>query len=75
MMARPFVAPPDLPPDRAQALRAAFIATHKDPQYLEEAAKLIDGADVLRTIERIAGAPPGVVDHLKRLLAASKGGG
>jgi tripartite-type tricarboxylate transporter receptor subunit TctC len=80
-MARPFMAPPDVPPDRVQALQAAFIATHKDPQYLEEAAKLkldvspVTGADVVRTIERIAGASPDVVDHLKRLLAGSKGGG
>jgi tripartite-type tricarboxylate transporter receptor subunit TctC len=80
-MARPFMAPPDVPPDRVQALQAAFIATHKDPQYLEEAAKLkldvspVTGADVVRTIERIAGASPDVVDHLKKLLAGSKGGG
>jgi len=80
-MARPFMAPPDVQPDRVQALQAAFIATHKDPQYLEEAAKLkldvspVTGADVVRTIERIAGASPDVVDHLKKLLAGSKGGG
>jgi hypothetical protein len=35
----------------------------------------VDGADVLRTIERIAGASPDVIDHLRRLLAESKGGG
>jgi len=80
-MARPFMAPPDVPPDRAQALQRAFMATHSDPQYLEEAAKLkldvspVDGAAVSRTIERIAGASPAVVDHLKSLLARSKGGG
>ena len=62
-MARPFVAPPDLPPDRAHALQAAFLATNKDPQYLEEAAKLrldispVDAAEVARTIEGIT-APP-----------------
>jgi tripartite-type tricarboxylate transporter receptor subunit TctC len=81
MMARPFMAPPDVPPDRVQALQAAFLATHGDPQYLEEAARLkldvspVGGADVLRTIERIAGASPDVIDHLRRLLAESKGGG
>jgi tripartite-type tricarboxylate transporter receptor subunit TctC len=79
-MARPFAAPPEVPQDRAQALQAAFIATHKDPQYLEEAARLkIDvspagGADVLQTIERIAGAPPRSIDRLRKLLAESKGG-
>jgi hypothetical protein len=80
-MAYPFLAPPDLPPDRAQALRAAFIATHKDPQFLDEAAKLrldispVSGAEVLRTIERIAATSPATLNHLRRLLADAPGGG
>ena len=36
-MGWPFTAPPDLPKDRADALRAAFDATMKDPEYLAEA--------------------------------------
>lgn len=79
-MARPFAAPPEVPQERAKALQAAFLATHRDPLYLEEAAKLkidvsaVSGADVLQTVERIAGASPLIVDHLKKLLAESKGG-
>ena len=79
-MARPFVAPPDVPPDRAEALRAAFAATHKDPQFLDEARKLkldvspITGAEMMRIIERITAASPDVVDHLRRLLAGAKAG-
>jgi tripartite-type tricarboxylate transporter receptor subunit TctC len=38
-MAWPFAAPPDVPSDRAAALRAAFDATMKDPEYLAEAKK------------------------------------
>ena len=81
LMAYPFLAPPDLPPDRAQALQAAFIATHKDPQFLDEAAKLrldispVGGAEVLRTIERIAATSPATLSHLRRLLADAQGGG
>jgi tripartite-type tricarboxylate transporter receptor subunit TctC len=37
---RPFFAPPDLPNDRKDALRKAFDATMKDPQFLAEAGKL-----------------------------------
>ena len=37
---RPFFAPPDLPNDRKGALRKAFDATMKDPQFLAEAGKL-----------------------------------
>ena len=39
-IARPFAAPPGLPADRAAALRAAFDATMKDPEFLAEAKKL-----------------------------------
>ncbi|SRR5258708_353465 len=38
-MARPFVAPPDLPADRLQALRSAFDETMRDPEFLAEAEK------------------------------------
>lgn len=37
---RPIVAPPDIPPDRAAALRHAFDAMTKDPEFLEEAYRL-----------------------------------
>jgi tripartite-type tricarboxylate transporter receptor subunit TctC len=37
-MGRPFVAPPGLPAERVAALRAAFNATMKDPEFLAEAA-------------------------------------
>ena len=36
-LSRPFAAPPDLPPARAKALQAAFLAVQKDPQYLADA--------------------------------------
>ena len=37
---RPFFSSPDVPADRKAALRAAFDATMKDPQFLAEAAKI-----------------------------------
>jgi len=39
-MARPFVAPPEIPEDRKGALIAAFDATMTDPDFLAEAQKL-----------------------------------
>jgi tripartite-type tricarboxylate transporter receptor subunit TctC len=36
---RPFFGPPGIPEDRKAALRRAFVATMKDPQFLEEAAR------------------------------------
>src|SRR6185312_6028294 len=39
-IARPFAAPPGLPVERAAALREAFDATMRDPEFLTEMAKL-----------------------------------
>jgi tripartite-type tricarboxylate transporter receptor subunit TctC len=38
-MGRPYVGPPEVPPDRAQALRAAFDATVSDPVVVAELKK------------------------------------
>jgi tripartite-type tricarboxylate transporter receptor subunit TctC len=79
-LSRPFAAPPGLPPDRARALQAAFLAVHRDPQYLDEAERLkidvspIGGDAVLQAIEGIAGAPPDLLDHVKKLLSENKNG-
>jgi hypothetical protein len=79
-LSRPFAAPPGLPPERARALQAAFLAVHRDPQYLDEAAKLridvspIGGDEVLRAIDGIAGAPPDLLDYVKKLLSENKNG-
>jgi tripartite-type tricarboxylate transporter receptor subunit TctC len=40
VMGRPFAGPPGLLPERAEALRAAFDETMRDPQFLAEAQKL-----------------------------------
>jgi tripartite-type tricarboxylate transporter receptor subunit TctC len=78
LLSRPYAAPPDVPPDRAQALRDAFIATHKDPAYLEDAAKInidvspIGGADILQLIDRIAKTP---ADQLQKVEKLIEGGG
>lgn len=38
-MGRSYFGPPDVPTDRAAALRKAFIDTLNDPQFLAEAGK------------------------------------
>jgi tripartite-type tricarboxylate transporter receptor subunit TctC len=40
VLGRPFMAPPGIPEDRKAALRAAFDATMKDAEFLDEAAKI-----------------------------------
>ncbi len=78
LLSRPYAAPPDVPPDRAKALRDAFIATHKDPAYLEDAAKInidvspIGGEEILQLIDRIAKTP---ADQLQKVEKLIEGGG
>ena len=79
MMARPFVAPPGVPPDRAAALQAAFLAVHRDPQFLADAARLkievdaVGAQAVVEAIDRITDAPADVLDRLRKLLTKQEG--
>jgi tripartite-type tricarboxylate transporter receptor subunit TctC len=75
-LSRPFAAPPEVPADRARALQAAFMAAHKDPEFLTDAAKLgidispIGGAQVRELIERIAKTPPDQLKRIENLITA-----
>lgn len=76
---RPFFAPPDLPPERAAALRRAFDLTMKDPDFLAEAAKLqleiapVSGEDVAALVAEVSATPPDVVARVRAALAAPTG--
>ncbi len=67
VMARPFAAPPNLPPDRTKALRDAFDATMKDPDFLAEMKKLDlevrpqSGLKVEQLVKEVYAYPPDVV--------------
>ena len=79
-LSRPVAAPPGMPADRAKALQAAFMAMQKDPAYLREAEKLgldvspVDGDEALRLIEKLSASPPDLLESLRKLQAANKGG-
>jgi tripartite-type tricarboxylate transporter receptor subunit TctC len=78
-MARPYAAPPGVPEDRARALQTAFLAAHRDPQYLEEAAKIglyispVSAEEIMLGIERMSQASPELVERVRKVLG--KGGG
>jgi len=78
-MAWPYAAPPGIPQDRARALQQAFMAAHRDRQFLEETkavgidASPVGAADLLRAIEDMSRAPPETFDYVRRLLAAGGG--
>ncbi len=80
-LSRPFAAPPGVPPERARALQAAFLAVHNDPAYREDAARLkvdispIGGHEVMRAIDDIAAAPADMLDVIRAIMSDAKGGG
>ena len=66
-LSRPFAAPPGIPAARAQALQRAFAATHRDPQYLADAAKQRVDVSPVTAEEVLAGAQA----HRKRATSSS----
>jgi tripartite-type tricarboxylate transporter receptor subunit TctC len=72
-MGRPFFTPPDVPKDRLEALRSAFDATVKDPDFLAEAKKQqveltpMTGAAVQELVRRIHATPRDVLETGRRL--------
>jgi tripartite-type tricarboxylate transporter receptor subunit TctC len=71
---RPFVAPPDLAPDRLKMLRDAFSATMKDPEFLADAKKskldveAEDGEHLGALIAKIYATPKPIVERVGRLI-------
>jgi tripartite-type tricarboxylate transporter receptor subunit TctC len=74
-MARPFMAPPDVPDDRLAALRAAFDAAAKDPEFLNRAQKLgleidpVGWREMRDEIEQLHATPAPIVEIVRRLIA------
>ncbi len=73
---RPYVAPPELPPERARMLREAFAATMRDPAFLAEAAerkieisKPKTGEELDTLFRRVYATPKPIVE---RVLALQK---
>jgi hypothetical protein len=66
-MARPYVAPPGIPPERLTALRNAFDATMKDPEFLADARRQdmdvrpVTGAEADALIRQVYATSPDIV--------------
>jgi hypothetical protein len=74
-LGRPFLGPPEIPADRVALLRAAFMATLKDPQFLADADKLkleirpLSGEQVQLMVQQIyAETSPAVAQRAAALL-------
>jgi tripartite-type tricarboxylate transporter receptor subunit TctC len=74
VMGRPFVLPPKMPADRVAALRAAFDATVKDPEFLADAKAQkahidpISGVEINALLERVYSMPPDVVARIRNIV-------
>ena len=72
---RPIIAPPGVAPDRMRILRAAFMTTMKDPEFIAEAkSKNLDitptrGEDLEALAKDVVTQPPEMVERLKKLMS------
>jgi hypothetical protein len=70
----PVFGPPSIPADRAEALRAAYDKTMKDPEYIAEVAKMnvelapYSGVEMQSLIEQIYATPAPVVERARTIL-------
>jgi tripartite-type tricarboxylate transporter receptor subunit TctC len=73
VMAWPLVAPPGVPIERIAALRDAFDATMRDPDFLTEATRLkliinpVSGEKIAGLLDRIYASPKDVLDRVAAL--------
>jgi len=73
-VSRSLVTAPDAPPERVEALRRAFDATMKDPQFLAEAEKTkmdisaMTGEEAQKIADSIVNTPPEVIARAKEIL-------
>jgi tripartite-type tricarboxylate transporter receptor subunit TctC len=71
---RPFVAPPNLPPDRLTMLRDAFAATMKDPEFVAEAKQRRlelepeSGEELEALIKKAYATPKPIIERIGKLI-------
>lgn len=74
LFARPFAAPPDVPKERLEALRRAFMDTLKDPELLADAAKMripvdaVSGQEIADELKKVYAFPRAVVERVKEAI-------
>jgi tripartite-type tricarboxylate transporter receptor subunit TctC len=71
VMGRPYLAPPDLPPDRVATLRKAFMDTMKDKDFLADAEKSqleinpVSGEEVEKLVKEVYATPADIIAKAK----------
>jgi tripartite-type tricarboxylate transporter receptor subunit TctC len=75
---RPYFVPPGVPSDRVQALRRAFDAMMKDPEFLADAKKFsleidpLTGEQVQEVIARVIKTPAPVAERVRKAIEPTK---
>jgi tripartite-type tricarboxylate transporter receptor subunit TctC len=73
-MGRPFAVGPNVPPARVKALREAFAAAARDPEFLAEAERTgneinpVEGSEIQAALEKISSAPKSIVAKLNEAI-------
>ena len=79
LIAKPFAAPPGLPPARVKALRDAFMAVATDKEFLAEAAQRkldvspMSGEAMAALLKKAYASPPEVVTRLRKAIQGPQG--
>src|SRR5689334_10739723 len=74
VMGRPYLAPPGVPADRAEALRKAFMDTMNDPEFKADAEKAqleitpVDGDDLQKLVTEVYQTPPEIAKKAAEIL-------
>jgi tripartite-type tricarboxylate transporter receptor subunit TctC len=74
LLGRPLAGPPGMPPERLAALRAAFMRTMKDPEFLADAQRAnididpVTGEQVDELLEQFAKYPKSVIDKARAVI-------
>jgi hypothetical protein len=72
---RPYIAPPGLPPEIAEALRTSFLETLKDHEFLAEARKrgldieATSGAEIQELVEQLYATPPETIARVRKIFS------
>jgi tripartite-type tricarboxylate transporter receptor subunit TctC len=71
---RPYVAPPKTPPETMKILRDAFIKVEKDPELVQDAAKMMEDIkyvppeEVLKVLNGLLSQPPEMVKEFSKFI-------
>jgi tripartite-type tricarboxylate transporter receptor subunit TctC len=77
IIGRPFIAAPEVPPDRAKALQVGFMETLNDPLFRKDAETAnieinpVSADEIGQLLREVAAMPPEVFERVKKILNRS----